>query len=280
MKLFGFRKHAVRVACSTVSQSRLLPRVSPCAIPRIRPRQRSASPTVNGRPSSALSRLVNSTSGHESVAETVGVPYNNGTPTFNFKRCDQNYRMKQKDKWNVFYSSKKREPFLHLTEEQVDNILKKFPNAASALDIGCGEGQLLIQLEERGISATGIDISDIGINEAKKRVSGSLIVGDFEQFSFPDTTSFDLVFVKFVIAFIQNPETFFKKIDSLLKTDGGFILLTPVIRESDSSSQKEEVFIEQSILDEYLPRYFSKIEETILYSEGHKRLVLYTCTKK
>jgi 2-polyprenyl-3-methyl-5-hydroxy-6-metoxy-1,4-benzoquinol methylase len=188
--------------------------------------------------------------------------------------------MKQKDKWNAFYSSKKREPFLHLTEEQVDSILKKFPNAASALDIGCGEGQLLIQLEERGISTTGIDISDIGINEAKKRVSGSLIVGDFEQFSFPDTASFDLIFVKFVIAFIQNPEAFFKKIDSLLKTDGGFILLTPVIREPDSSSQKEEVFIEQSILDEYLPRYFSKIEETILYSEGHKRLALYTCTKK
>lgn len=188
--------------------------------------------------------------------------------------------MGQQSKWDNFYISKERESFLHLTEEQVDTVLKKFPDAKSILDIGCGEGQLLIQLEQRGISTTGIDVSSVAINEAKKEVVGTLIEGDFEQFVFPDNSSFDLIFVKFVIAFIQDPESFLKKINTLLKSGGGFILLTPVIQNLDSSSQKEEVFIEQSVLDENMPQYFSKIEETLLYSESNKKLVLYTCTKK
>lgn len=188
--------------------------------------------------------------------------------------------MESKNKWDTFYSSKKREPFLHLTEEQVEAILVKFPNAKSALDIGCGEGQLLIQLEQRNISVTGIDVSDVALKEARRHVAGKLIEGDFEQFIFPNDSSFDLIFVKFVIAFIQNPEEFFEKIDALLKTEGGFILLTPVTKELDTSSEKEEVFVEQSVLDRFMPKYFSKVEETILYSEGSKKLSLYICTKK
>lgn len=104
--------------------------------------------------------------------------------------------------------------------------------------------------------------------------------GDFEKLAFPHDSIFDLIFVKFVIAFIQNPEAFFEKVDTLLMTGGGFILLTPVMRgEIDSSSEKEEVFVEQSVLDKFMPRYFSKIEEIVLYSEGNKKLALYICTK-
>ncbi|MFZ3043538.1 MAG: class I SAM-dependent methyltransferase [Minisyncoccia bacterium] len=188
--------------------------------------------------------------------------------------------MGSKDKWDSFYYSKKREPFLHLTEEQVGDILVRFPNAKSALDIGCGEGQLLVQLEQRGFSTTGIDVSDVALKEARKHVAGKLIEGDFEQFVFSSDSSFDLIFVKFVIAFIQNPEKFFQKIDNLLKIGGGFILLTPVTQELDSLSEKEEVFVEQSILDKFMPQYFSKVEETILYSENSKKLSLYICMKR
>lgn len=187
--------------------------------------------------------------------------------------------MEPRNKWNTYYSSKEREPFLHLTDEQVDAILTKFPNAKSALDIGCGEGQLLIQLEQRDIATVGIDVSDGALKEARKHVVGKLIEGDFEQFTFPNNSSFDLVFVKFVIAFIQNPKAFFEKIDRMLKTRGGFILLTPVTQKLDSSSEKEEVFVEQSVLDKFMPQYFPKIEETVLYSEDNKKLSLYICTK-
>ncbi len=187
--------------------------------------------------------------------------------------------MNQKEKWNTFYSLKKREPFIHFTEEQLNDILKKFPDAQSALDIGCGEGQLLVQLEKRGLFSTGIDVSEVGLDEAKKQFKGALILGDFEEFNFPEESSFDLIFVKFVVAFIKNPADFFKKVDSLLKRGGGFILLTPVMPKPNIQLQEEEVFVGQAVIDTYLPQYFSKIDEVVLYSDGSKRLVLYICKK-
>lgn len=187
--------------------------------------------------------------------------------------------MKSRDKWDTFYSSKKREPFLHLTEEQVNAILIRFSNAKSALDIGCGEGQLLIQLEQRNISAVGIDVSDVALKEARKHVKGTLIEGDFEEFVFSEEEKFDLVFVKFVIAFIEDIPTFFKKIQSVLKTSGGFILLAPVINGHLEKKSGEEIFVEQSVLDVSMPKYFSEIKEEILHTEGNRKLALYTCIK-
>jgi len=188
--------------------------------------------------------------------------------------------MDQQQKWNSFYSSQKREPFLHFTEEQLDNILEKFPQTKTALDIGCGEGQLLVQLSKREIIATGIDISDIGINEAKKHFNGTLILDDFEEYEFPQGKTFDSIFVKFVIAFIKHPENFFKKINSLLNTGGGFILLTPAMPNPDHTSTEEEVFVDRSLLETLLPQYFSLLKKEILYTDHDKQLLLLICRKK
>lgn len=188
--------------------------------------------------------------------------------------------MEQQKKWDTFYSSVKREPFLHLTDEQVDKILEKFAYAKSALDIGCGEGQLLAQLEKRGISTVGIDVSPVALNEAHKHVKGELIEGDFEQYTFRKDTQFDLIFTKFVIAFIKDVDAFFKKIVALLGPGSGFILLTPVINGPKNENLiEEEIFIQQSVLDASMPRYFSDIKEEVLYAEGDKKLALYVCTK-
>ncbi len=188
--------------------------------------------------------------------------------------------MKQKEKWNSFYTSQKRESFLHFSEEQIHSILEKFPNTQSALDIGCGEGQLMAQLESRGISTVGIDVSEVGIEAARKLSKGEFIIGDFETFEFPTNTAFDLIFVKFVIAFIEKPDLFFQKIVQLLNSHGGLVLLTPVMPNPDRSSQSEEVFVDLATLDGCLARYFSSIREEVLYADGEKRLVLYTAVKK
>lgn len=190
------------------------------------------------------------------------------------------YTMKQKEKWNAFYTSQKRESFLHFSEEQIDDILRKFPDTQSVLDIGCGEGQLMVQLESRGMSTVGIDVSEVGIKTARESSKGQFIVGDFETFEFPTDTAFDLIFVKFVIAFIEKPDLFFQKVAQLLSSHGGLILLTPVMPNPDRLSPVEEVFTDLSILDECFSRYFSSVHEEVLYADGEKRLVLYTAIKK
>ena len=190
-------------------------------------------------------------------------------------------RMEQAKKWDTFYSSTTREPFLHFSNEQIVAILRKFPKAKSALDVGCGEGQVMIQLEQHGISTTGIDISSVALAEASRNVRGTLIEGDFEKSNFPQGQHFDLIFVKFVIAFIKDVPAFFKKINALLKTGGGLILLAPVVKGPlGQASEGEEIFVEQSVLDTFVPRYFSKIKEEILHTEADRKLSLYLCTKK
>lgn len=188
--------------------------------------------------------------------------------------------MKSTDKWNTFYTSETRESFLHFSDEQLESILKQFPNAVSALDIGCGEGQLMTQLEVRSISTTGMDISDVALTEAHRHAKGVLIESDFEQYTFQKDVRFDLIFVKFVIAFIRDVGAFFKKIDTLLKPGGGLILLTPVTNgKRDPYFEGDDIFIQQSVLDTFMPLFFSKINEEVLHAEDDKKLALYICTK-
>jgi len=187
--------------------------------------------------------------------------------------------MDSKTKWDTFYASTTREPFLHLTETQVAEILAGSPSAHSALDIGCGEGQLLEQLEQSGLTVTGIDVSPVALSAAKERVEGTLIEGDFESFNFNTNSTFDLIFLKFVIAFIDDKERLFQKIHSLLNEGGELVLLTPVISGVKELKSIEEIFVEKHILDECLPKYFGQIKEDILYKEGGKKLSLFVCKK-
>lgn len=181
-------------------------------------------------------------------------------------------------KWDDFYASDSRESFLHFTDDQVSSILKDFPLAKTALDIGCGEGQLMLQLEATGVTTTGIDLSKVALAEAHKHVKGNLIEGDFEKFDFPIEQKFDLIFVKFVIAFIESKPAFFKKVRGLLNAGGALILLTPVIDgEIVQKLESESIFVEKSVLDTYMPKYFPNIKEEILHAERAKKLSLFIC---
>jgi len=75
-------------------------------------------------------------------------------------------------------------------------LLKQIPeHSKTALDVGCGEGQLTFDLSELGLGATGIDLHSPCIDEAKaQNVEGaSFVVGDFLEYPF-EPNSFDCVF--------------------------------------------------------------------------------------
>lgn len=188
--------------------------------------------------------------------------------------------MDAQQKWDTFYGRKEREAFLHFSQEQLTDILADFPKAKTILDIGCGEGQLMEELERRGFTAEGVDPSSVALNTARKTVRGFLRQGTFEEVEFESSKKFDLIFVKFVIAFIANPAIFFKKINNLLTDDGGLIILTPVIDGQKSDNEQEEVFVSRSVLDEFLSKYFDGIAETVFYAEEGKKLSLFVCKKR
>src|SRR3989344_1527923 len=186
--------------------------------------------------------------------------------------------MNSQQKWDLFYSQKIREEFHNLSKTQLDEILIAFPHAKSALDIGCGEGQLINELEHRGLAVTGVDPSVVALKVARKQTTGNLIQGTFEDAQFEPGTLFDIIFVKFVISFIEDYAVFFKKIDTLLNSNGGLIILTPVINRPKINDE-EEIFVSKSILNQFLPIYFKNVTETVIHEDNDKKLSLFICKK-
>src|SRR6266568_9194203 len=75
--------------------------------------------------------------------------------------------------WNSIYQSGRDYRPMNLL--LLDNILAQVPRSEArtktALDIGCGTGDLAIKLAERGYQVTGIDLSDVAIDQARKRAA-------------------------------------------------------------------------------------------------------------
>lgn len=94
-------------------------------------------------------------------------------------------------------------------------------NTFSFLDIGCGEGDLLRYLKEKGSRAAlfGVDLVsnvDQGITYYQ---------GDFV--TFPFKTTFDVTSGLMVIEHIKDPHGFIRKITSVLK-QGGFVIMNTI----------------------------------------------------
>lgn len=71
-------------------------------------------------------------------------------------------------------------------------IIKLFLNPKTALDVGCGTGELVLALRSLGIGAYGIEISKEAIALANKAVKPYLKQGDIIKIPYPDNY-FDLV---------------------------------------------------------------------------------------
>src|SRR5262245_21060741 len=75
-------------------------------------------------------------------------------------------------------------------------LLEQFmlPAGASLLDVSCGSGELVRLANQRGLSATGVDIAEVVLRTARQARSGHdpFVVGAGETLPFADS-SFDFV---------------------------------------------------------------------------------------
>jgi SAM-dependent methyltransferase len=68
--------------------------------------------------------------------------------------------------------------------EEVDWIVGQLEGPASVLEPGCGSGRMLVELADRGIDVTGIDVSEPMLELARRRLGdrGVLIRADMTDF--------------------------------------------------------------------------------------------------
>jgi methionine biosynthesis protein MetW len=79
------------------------------------------------------------------------------------------------------------------------------------LDIGCGDGLLLGALQKKGVSVSGVDISEEGVKKCcEKGFGASMLDISTEMLPFSDKT-FDTVIMLDILEHIYSPETLLKE---------------------------------------------------------------------
>ena len=93
------------------------------------------------------------------------------------------------------------------------------------LDVGCGEGYVLLEAAERGWKAHGVDISDNRGGFAR-REDVSFIQGDIFEARFPDNF-FDCVYVDSVLEHVADPIAFLNELNRIIKNGGVLYIGVP-----------------------------------------------------
>ncbi len=98
----------------------------------------------------------------------------------------------------------------------------------SVLDLGCGAGQLTVDLVKGGANVTGIDVSAQMIDIARSRLddTAEFFVGDVAQPLPFESESFDLVVASLVMHYIEDWVPVLREIKRVLKPGGSFVFST------------------------------------------------------
>lgn len=106
------------------------------------------------------------------------------------------------------------------------DVLRRDPDGATALDVGCGGGLLAEEFATAGFTVTGIDPSPNSIATARRHADRNRLrityeVGSAEQLPYPDA-SFDVVYCCDVLEHVRDLPRTMAEIGRVLKPGGVF----------------------------------------------------------
>ena len=106
---------------------------------------------------------------------------------------------------------------------------RQFPSGTTVLDLGCGSGELMAELEKRGCSVFGVDFDKKAIEIANKHFHfKNIFAQSFEDFfQRNDLPLFNYIVSFEVIEHVQDPLEFVKNAKKLLKPEGEIVISTP-----------------------------------------------------
>jgi SAM-dependent methyltransferase len=137
--------------------------------------------------------------------------------------------------WGYMEGVKKsKSPLDYLAEEEdIYWSVKKSIQKLSAdktkkiIEIGSGLGYLTYSLNKAGYTATGLDISQTAVEQARQIFGDYYLCGDLFQYAETHAGTFDIVIFTEVIEHVPDPILFVNAILSLLKHGGHAIITTP-----------------------------------------------------
>lgn len=98
----------------------------------------------------------------------------------------------------------------------------------SVLDVGCGDGDLALELSKRGAQVTGIDAAEAMIKAARRRAmdQGEKVafeVAAVQELPF-QAEQFDIVVAMTILCFVEDAAPVFKEIARVLRPDGKLVI--------------------------------------------------------
>jgi len=105
------------------------------------------------------------------------------------------------------------------------DALKQTPNGGRILDVGCGVGQVVQQLEQAGFEAHGVDVAAANIERAQK-ISARCQLYDGSRLPFPDD-HFQSVGALNVLEHVEQPEEFLRELVRVTAAGGRIVISSP-----------------------------------------------------
>ena len=111
----------------------------------------------------------------------------------------------------------------------------------NAVDLGCGTGDALVKLVEKGLEIQGIDSSTVAIEKSrelieKRGLNNKVVLTKLDLENIPIEkivyNPTDIVLCKLTYAFIHNKKKFLKTVYDILAGVGVFVLMTPVLHKN------------------------------------------------
>ena len=110
------------------------------------------------------------------------------------------------------------------TELYADLVRQQLTPAAQVLDIGCGRGGLVEQLEHPLAQVVGIDPDWLSLREHRLNLTSAVAFSDDLPFA---PNSFDVAFASWVLEHLARPFLTFQSVARVLKPGGVFVFITP-----------------------------------------------------
>lgn len=143
------------------------------------------------------------------------------------------YEVEADDYNQSFYEKEDPYPTLRYRHNYILGMVAEMelPADAKVLDIGCGPGEMVIDLRKDQWELWGIDIAENMVNIAHEKLAKAPVlpnkvhfsVGDIENLDFPDQ-SLDLIVVSGVVEYLKDDEDWSRELDRVLKP-GGYMVV-------------------------------------------------------
>ena len=109
------------------------------------------------------------------------------------------------------------------TEIYADLVRQQLTTTSRLLDIGCGRGGLVEQLDHPVAQIVGVDPDPVSLTEHRLGIPRAVSLG---RLPFPDGT-FDVAFASWVLEHWEHPARELAEIGRVLRPNGCFIFITP-----------------------------------------------------